>query len=189
MAVGTSIAPIIAAPRAFPLTGMFFGLIGRDRAHAQVRLDGQALDFTDPVLAGHDPAVIVRPPVPVGDAAGEMVEVPLIELAWARSGDKGRLFNVAAIARKPAFLPFIRASLSVVAVTDWYRHLFDDPANARVEIFDVPGAHAINIVVHDAQGGGINLSPRFDAAAKSMAQHLLEMPVRVPLALYKIPRG
>jgi hypothetical protein len=74
-------------------------------------------------------------------------------------------------------------------VTDWYRHLFDDPANARVEIFDVPGTHAINIVAHDAQGGGINLSPRFDAAAKSMAQHLLEMPVRVPLALYKIPRG
>lgn len=189
MAVGTSIAPIIAAPRAFPLTGMFFGLIGRDRAHAQVRLDGRALDFTDPVLAGYDPAVIVRPPVPVGDAAGEMVEVPLIELAWARSGDKGRLFNVAAIARKPAFLPFIRASLSVVAVTDWYRHLFDDPANARLEIFDVPGTHAINIVAHDAQGGGINLSPRFDAAAKSMAQHLLEMPVRVPLALYKTPRG
>lgn len=189
MAVGTSIAPIIAAPRAFPLTGMFFGLIGRDRAHAQVRLDGQALDFADPVKADFDPAVIVRPPVPMCEMAGEMTDVPLIALAWARSGDKGRLFNVAAIARSPAFLPYIRASLSIDAVTEWYRHLFDDPANARVEIFDVPGTHAINIVAHDAQGGGINLSPRFDAAAKSMAQHLLEMPVRVPLALLETPKG
>jgi len=177
------------APRAFPLTGMFFGLIGRDRAHAQVRLDGQALDFADPVKADFDPAVIVRPPVPMCEMAGEMTDVPLIALAWARSGDKGRLFNVAAIARSPAFLPYIRASLSIDAVTEWYRHLFDDPANARVEIFDVPGTHAINIVAHDAQGGGINLSPRFDAAAKSMAQHLLEMPVRVPLALLETPKG
>ncbi|HQS98007.1 MAG TPA: hypothetical protein PK823_16105, partial [Novosphingobium sp.] len=103
-----------------------------------------------------------------------------------RSGDKGRLFNTAVIVRDPAFLPYIRASLTEAVVTDWYRHLFDDPASARVEIFDVPGIHAINFVAHDAQGGGINLSPRFDAAAKSMAQHLLEIPVQVPAALLEI---
>lgn len=183
MAVGTSIAPIIAAPRAFPLTGMFFGLIDRRRVTQAVALDGVALDFADPVMPGFDPA---RLPQIEGEAAvidGDLVSVPLIRLAWARSGDKGRLFNVAVIARDPAFLPWIRASLSVAAVTDWYRHLFDDPANARVERFEVPGVHAINFLAHDAQGGGINLSPRFDAAAKSMAQHLLEMPVRVPATL------
>lgn len=186
MAVGTSIAPIIAAPRAFPLTGMFFGLIPRDRATATVRLDGQELPFADPVLAGFDLAAIMRPPrpapLPAPSVAGE-VEVPLIRLAWARSGDKGRLFNVAAIARKAEYLPFIRASLTETAVADWYRHLFDDPAQARVDAYDAPGCHAINFVVHDAQGGGINQSPRFDAAAKSMGQHLLEMPVRIPAEL------
>ncbi|MBF9149823.1 acyclic terpene utilization AtuA family protein [Novosphingobium jiangmenense] len=183
MSVGTSIAPIIAAPRAFPLTGMFFGLIGRDRVTQKVALDGVALDFADPVSPGFDPA---RLPQIEGQAAaleGDLVDVPLIRLAWARSGDKGRLFNVAVIARQPDYLPWIRASLTVDAVTDWYRHLFDDPANARVEAFEVPGVHAINFLAHDAQGGGINLSPRFDAAAKSMAQHLLEMPVRVPVGL------
>ena len=183
MAVGTSIAPIIAAPRAFPLTGMFFGLIDRRRVTQAVALDGVALDFADPVVPGFDPAAL---PQIEGEAAvidGELVDVPLIRLAWARSGDKGRLFNVAVIARDPAFLPWIRASLTVAAVTDWYRHLFDEPAHARVERFEVPGVHAINFLAHDAQGGGINLSPRFDAAAKSMAQHLLEMPVRVPASL------
>lgn len=183
MAQGTSIAPIVAAPLAFPLTGMVFGLIARSRVTAQVSLDGQALDFTDPVRPGFDPSALPLHPVPLPEPEADLTQVPLISLAWARSGDKGRLFNTAVIARDPAYLPWIRASLSESAVTDWYRHLFDDPTSARVEIFDVPGIHAINFVAHDAQGGGINLSPRFDAAAKSMAQHLLEIPVQVPAAL------
>lgn len=182
MAVGTSIAPIIAAPRAFPLTGMFFGLIDRARVTQAVTFDGAALDFADPVAPG-DPAVLPQIEGHVPVAEGDFVEVPLIRLAWARSGDKGRLFNVAVIARRAEYLPWIRASLTVDSVTNWYRHLFDDPANARMEAFEVPGVHGINFLAHDAQGGGINLSPRFDAAAKSMAQHLLEMPVQLPRSL------
>lgn len=182
MAVGTSIAPIIAAPRAFPLTDMFLGLIGRDRVTPHVRIDGKDVPFTAPKQGGFDPSVIVRAAALTVPADGE-VEVPLIRLAYARSGDKGRLFNVAAIARKPEYLPYIRASLTPQAVADWYRHLFDDPASGRVDAYDVPGTGAINFVVHDAQGGGINVSPRFDAAAKSMGQHLLEMPVRIPAAM------
>ena len=89
----------------------------------------------------------------------------------------------AAIARKPEYLPYIRASLTPQAVAGWYRHLFDDPSTGRVDAYEAPGPHAINFVVHDAQGGGINISPRFDAAAKSMGQHLLEMPVRITAAM------
>lgn len=183
MAQGTSIAPIIAAPRAFPLTDMAFCLIGRDRAQAVVRLDGAEVPFTAPPQGGFDSAAIVRAPVPAAPAAPGTVAVPLIRLAWARSGDKGRLFNVAVIARKAEYLPYLCAALSEQVVADWYRHLFDDPATGRVERFDVPGIHALNFVVQDAQGGGINVSPRLDAAAKSMAQLLLEIPVPVPVAL------
>jgi Acyclic terpene utilisation family protein AtuA len=182
MAPGTSIAPIVAAPRAFPLTDMAFCLIGRERATAEVRLDGTPVPFTDPVRGTFDPAAIFRQPAPPLPEPGE-VPVPLVRLAWARSGDKGRLFNVAVIAREPRFLPWIRAALSEQVVADWYRHLFDDPASGRVDGYEVPGCHALNFVVHDAQGGGINMSPRFDAAAKSMAQLLLELPVPVPAAL------
>jgi hypothetical protein len=189
MAQGTSIAPIVAAPRAFPLIGMVFALVDRSRVKAQVTLGGHPLAFTDPVRPGFDPSMLPHHAVPETDAATDLVEVPLIRLAWARSGDKGRLFNIGVIAREPALLPWIRASLSEERVTDWFRHLFDDPASARTEIFDVPGIHAINIVAHDAQGGGINLSPRFDAAAKSMAQHLLEMPVQVPATLLEPVSG
>ena len=68
-------------------------------------------------------------------------------------------------------------------MADWYRHCFADPAKGRVDRFEVPGCHALNLVVDEAQGGGINLSPRLDPAAKGMGQHLLEMPVRIPAAL------
>ena len=183
MAQGTSIAPIIAAPRAFPLTDMAFCLIGRDRVQAEVRLDGVDVPFTPPVQGGFNAAAIVPVPTPELLVEAGTVLVPLIRLAWARSGDKGRLFNVAVIARRAEYLPYIRAALSEQVVADWYRHLFDDPAKGRVERFEVPGTHALNFVVHDAQGGGINVSPRLDAAAKSMAQLPLEMPVPVPAAL------
>ncbi|KUR81134.1 acyclic terpene utilization AtuA family protein [Novosphingobium sp. Fuku2-ISO-50] len=184
MAPGTSIAPIIAAPRAQPLTDMVFALIARDGIVPRVTLDGVPVPFADPVVPGFDPAAIVRPAVPGDlDPGPDTCTVPLIRLAFARSGDKGRLFNVAAIARRPEYLPWIRAALTPQAVADWYRHCFADPAGAKVDRFEVPGCHALNLVVHEAQGGGINLSPRLDPAAKGMGQHLLEMPVRIPAAL------
>lgn len=182
MAPGTSIAPIVAAPRAFPLTGMHLFLLDKHRTKARVTLDGKEIPFTDPGLSGFSPSMIVpHPAQPVPDDG--TVEVPLIQLAVARSGDKGRLFNVGVIARSPQYLPYIRAALTKDVVADWYREMFENPADRRVDIYEVPGFHALNIVVHDAQGGGINLSPRFDAAAKSMGQHLLEMPVRVPQSM------
>lgn len=182
MAVGTSIAPIIAAPRAIPLTEMFLFLLDKDRVPAKVVLDGREVPFADTKISGFDPAALVPPPVGAVPEDGAQ-EVRLIDLAWARSGDKGRLFNVGVIARQPEYLPYIRASLTADAVAEWYRDLFDDPRQRRVDAYEVPGCHALNFVVHDAQGGGINMSPRFDPAAKTMGQRLLEMPVKVPPAL------
>lgn len=184
MAQGTSIAPIVAAPRAFALTNMFLFLLEKGHAVARVTLDGVELPFSDAALAGFHPDLVVPHPVPDAPAPGpDDVEVPLVRLAVARSGDKGRLFNVGVIARQAQYLPHIRAALTPAAVADWYADMFDDPAARRVDRYEAPGFAALNFVVHDAQGGGINLSPRFDAAAKSMAQHLLEMPVRIPAAL------
>ena len=184
MAPGTSIAPIIAAPRAQPLTDMVFALVPRDGIAAKVTLDGVAVPFRDPVRPGtmvpasapdHDPEAV--------DLPADAITVPLIDVAFARSGDKGRLFNVAAIARDPAFLPYIRAALTPEAVAQWYEHAFEPGAAHSVIRHAVPGCHAVNLIVDDAQGGGINLSPRLDPAAKGMGQHLLEFPVPVPPAL------
>ena len=53
----------------------------------------------------------------------------------------------------------------------------------NLDRYDLPGFHALNFVVHDSLAGGINRSPRLDAAAKGMAQQLLEFPIPVSASL------
>ena len=101
----------------------------------------------------------------------------------ARSGDKGHLFNVAVIARRPEYLVYLRAALTPEAVGEWYCHLGPDGEPPRVDGYDVPGLHALNFVLHDALKGGINASTQLDPAAKGMAQMLLRFPIPVPSAL------
>lgn len=115
--------------------------------------------------------------------------VPLIHLAWVRSGDKGNLFNVAVIARRAQYLPFIRSALTPEAVRRWYAHLYRDNTEGRVDRFDVPGVHALNFVVHDSLDGGSTASARLDFAAKGMGQQLLEFPVAVSKAIERAVTG
>jgi hypothetical protein len=125
-------------------------------------------------------SMLVRPPAPPEPTDADPARiVPLIALAWARSGDKGDLFNVGVIARKADYLPYIRAALTPEAVREWYAHF-----NAsKVLRYDLPGFNALNFVVDESLAGGINNSPRLDAAAKGMAQQLLEFPVPVSPAM------
>src|SRR6202042_2272580 len=85
-------------------------------------------------------------PVPLTPAAvtGE-ARVELLGLAWDGSGGKGRLCNVAVIARRAEYLPWLRAALTPQAVGEWYRHLGRDgqpPSGGR---YDGPGGHAGNL--------------------------------------------
>jgi hypothetical protein len=104
----------------------------------------------------------------------------LIELAWARSGDKGNLFNVGVFARDPRHYPYIAAALSAEMVGEWYAHLLDDPLHPKIERFLLPGSYGVNFVVHNSLGGGGSLCARIDPIAKTMGQILLEFPIPVP---------
>jgi hypothetical protein len=131
-----------------------------------------------------DPAQIVRPPAPgpVEDAA-DLVEVPLIRLALARSGDKGDKANIGVIARQPEFLPWIRAALTEEAVADAFAHFLDGQSARAVERFFLPGSDAVNFLLHGVLGGGGVASLRNDPQGKTYAQVLLDYPVPVPREL------
>lgn len=181
MSVGTSVGLATSLPQALPVTKLFSFLIDKARVPATIAIGDRAEAAPVPTEGGFHPGQIERPRPPAEPAreAG-WPTVPLIALAWARSGDKGNLFNVAAIARRPDYLPYIRAALTPEGVAGWYRHFLAEPSRAQVDRYDVPGIHALNFVVHDSLAGGINSSPRLDTAAKGMAQQLLEFPVPVP---------
>jgi len=126
---------------------------------------------------------IPRPKRPVEDKNGKMVKVPLIKLAWGRSGDKGDKANVGIIARKPEYLPYINAALTNAAVRKRFAHFLADPSRKSVERFLLPGSHAINFLLHDVLGGGGVASIRNDPQGKGYAQLLLACPIAVPAAI------
>lgn len=111
------------------------------------------------------------------------ITVPLVQLAVARSGDKGNHCNIGVMARRAQFLPYIRSAITVTAAREYFQHVF--AANSSVDIYDLPGIDAINILLKHSLGGGGIASLRADPQGKAMAQQLLEFPVRVPASLVK----
>lgn len=180
MSVGTSIN---LGTHVLPLTGVFLFLIDKQSITPTMTINGVTRDV--PAAGGmheSDSRPIKPEPVALPSESGD-AEVDLVQLAWARSGDKGHLFNVAVIARKPEYLPYLKAALTPEAVGEWYRHLGPNGKPPRVDDYDAPGLNALNFVIHDALTGGINASTQLDPAAKGMAQMLLRFPVAVPSAL------
>ena len=132
------------------------------------------LPFSTP--PGAAAPVRLADPLPAAPTSGATRSVPLIKLAWARSGDKGDLSNIGLIARRPAWLPLLWAQVTPAAVGAWLGHL----VKGRVDRYHLPGLHAMNLVCHQALDGGGPASLRLDPLGKGMAQMLLDMPVQVP---------
>ncbi len=116
-------------------------------------------------------------PLEVGQQ-GPRVRVPLIAVAYARSGDKGDISNIAVLARRPEFVPLLREQLTAEAVRAHLSHL----VQGRAEQFEWPGLHGFNFLLHEALGGGGVASLRYDPQGKAHAQLLLDMPVEIPQA-------
>jgi hypothetical protein len=111
--------------------------------------------------------------------AGPRKTVPLVQIAWGRSGDKGDTSNIGLIARDPALLPVLKEQVTPERVKQYLGHL----VRGAVHCYDLPGIHAINLVCERALGGGGMASLRNDPLGKGMAQMLLDLPVEVPESL------
>ncbi len=173
------------APTITPVARVFSILLPRADLPATVDVGGQTLtvEALRPPVA-YDPAATVRPPVPADpDAAGPMKTVRLVDVAWARSGDKGDAFNVGVIARKRELLPWIRAALTEARVKTWFAHEFAGAPAPKVVRYELPGMNALNFHCIQALGGGQFSSLRLDALAKGKAQQLLDIELEVPAAL------
>ncbi|OKO83046.1 acyclic terpene utilization AtuA family protein [Bradyrhizobium sp. AS23.2] len=135
----------------------------------------ECLDVSAAVGEESEAAPLV-PSEPWTSPSGPKVSVPLIAMAWARSGDKGDDENIGVIAREPRYLPLLREQLTTEAVRKWFSHL----VRGDVKRYEVPGLNALNFVLHQALGGGGSASLRSDPLGKSFAQMLLDFPLAVP---------
>jgi hypothetical protein len=173
---GTNLLPAMVSP----VVRLFSGLVDKTQVPVSVTFGGRTEPAAGAVAGDFDLASVPRPPAPPAPTdIAEGAAVPLLALAWVRSGDKGDLFNVAAIARRPDYLPYIAAALTPERVADWYGHVFNPGAPRRVDRYVMPGVCALNFVVHNSLGGGGYASMRLDSVAKGMGQQLLEIPIPV----------
>ena len=105
--------------------------------------------------------------------------IPLREIAFARSGDKGNSANVAVFARTPAAYAWLRENLPAARVEEFFRPL----GVGAVVRYDVPNLEALNFILPHVLGGGGSRSLRIDAQGKALGMALLELPIDAPANL------
>ncbi|MEJ5992480.1 acyclic terpene utilization AtuA family protein [Ramlibacter sp. PS3R-8] len=160
-----------------PAIRQFAFLLDKSHVAPQLRMGTKMISVAVPMGQPPvpPPAAALPDPVRMG-AEHATVEVPLIRVAYARSGDKGNHSNIGVIARRPEWLPQLRAELTEARVKSWLGHL----VAGEVRRFDLPGLHAMNFLCTEALDGGGMASLRNDPLGKGMAQILLSMPIRIP---------
>lgn len=96
-------------------------------------------------------------------------------IAHTRSGDKGDTSNIGVIALKPEHYGVILREVTPERVKEF----FGDLVKGKVERFELPNLGAVNLLLHEALGGGGTVSLRIDAQGKTYGAALLRMEVEV----------
>jgi hypothetical protein len=189
-------------PNVTPLVRLFSCLVPKESVSISAELDGAPIQLPLPLREGvggrgsRAETVAQRstpplsPPVPEGipfghregepsvQGSGNQVTVPLLALAYGRSGDKGDSANIGVLARKPEFVPLLREQLTAAAVKNYLAHF----VKGKAERYELPGLHGFNFLLQEALGGGGMASLRYDPQGKMLAQVLMEFPLQVPAA-------
>jgi len=104
------------------------------------------------------------------------VKVRLVDIAHARSGDKGDTANVGVIALKPRWYSVLEEFVTRNRVADHFRGMIE----GGVERYELPNLNALNFLLHGALDGGGTLSLKTDAQGKVYSTALLRMVIDVP---------
>jgi hypothetical protein len=103
------------------------------------------------------------------------VKQPLGAIAHSRSGDKGDTSNIGVIAFQPRHYPIILREVTPERVKEF----FGEMVKGKVERFELPNLGAVNLLLHEALGGGGTVSLRVDAQGKTYGAALLRMEVEI----------
>ena len=169
--------------RPSPFIRLHSFLVPRQLVQPVVLLDGETVPFSPLPLAlcqDYEPGLVDEG---TGEWEDAVVSVPLIWLAYGRSGDKGDVCNVGIAARHPDFVAVIERGLTAEIVKTYLGHLVE----GKVERFTLPGLNAFNFVCYEALAGGGTASLRFDPQGKAMAQMLLDCPIEIPSRMLTHP--
>ena len=97
----------------------------------------------------------------------------LLELAHARSGDKGDTSNIGLIALKDEYYPILVREVTAERVKAHFAGI----CKGRVERFELPNLKALNFLLYEALGGGGTVSLKTDPQGKTLSAALLRMEI------------
>lgn len=167
-------------PSPSPVVRLFSFLIPKADVPIRLVLDNEDIALGSETGARFDPAAVKRPTPPdTMKMDGDVVQVPLVRLAFARSGDKGDNANIGVLPRRAEYAGYIWTKLTEAEVERRFAHYL----NGKVERFFMPGTGAINFLLHNVLGGGGVASLRNDPQAKGYSQILLQTPIPIPRAM------
>ena len=174
-----------ASPKPSPVIRLFSYLTPKNDVTISIDVDGETIPFKEQPGSPISKEEFQRPAAPSTQSEDtDLVDVPLVKLAWGRSGDKGNKANIGVIARNPDYLPYIWSTLTEECVAQKFAHFIasgDDPE--KVNRYFLPGSNAINYLIDDVLGGGGVASIRNDPQGKAFAQILLTTPIPVPSSI------
>jgi hypothetical protein len=104
------------------------------------------------------------------------VIVRLLDIAHARSGDKGDTANVGVIALRPEWYDILATYVTRARVKEHFRGMI----MGDVERYELPNLRAVNFLLYGALDGGGTLSLKTDAQGKVYSTALLRMVIDVP---------
>jgi hypothetical protein len=107
--------------------------------------------------------------------SGKELKIQLIQIAHARSGDKGNTGNVGVIARAPEYYPLLEKYLTVDKVKEHFAGI----CLGKVERYELPNLGALNFLLYESLGGGGTRSLKNDAQGKTLSSVMLRIELEI----------
>ena len=97
------------------------------------------------------------------------IQLPVHSIAHGRAGDKGDVSNVSLI----AYNKFGWENIKINATEDIVLSIFKHFGATSAKRYELPNLMALNFVIQNALGGGVNSSLRLDRHGKTLSSYLL----------------
>lgn len=101
--------------------------------------------------------------------------VQLINIAYARSGDKGNNANIGVIAYTQEGYDILVKFLTAESVQNYFKPL----GLTSTVRYELPNLLALNFILNNVLAGGGSRSLRIDAQGKALGQALLQIKIQV----------
>jgi len=182
----SGMAVISGRPRPSQVVAYWPALMKRENASCKVlTMDAEgalcsfSISFNSDTKHSKSPVSLPKK-AKVKKATGKLKAGKLQELCYARSGDKGDTCNIGVLARSPQIYNWLVGFLTAARVKSFFKGI----TLGKVVRFELDNLEGLNFLLEESLGGGGTRSLMVDPQGKTLAQALLQMPIKVPSSLW-----